>query len=243
MPSLVAPVAAPELTAVASTASPSRGDKERWVAEATRVCREAARGNLEERVLHAETAPDEMRDLAASINQLLDMTDAFVREAVAALEHAGQQKFYRRVLREGMLGSFHGAVHSINRATDGMEAKSRELEQAEADRDAVAEDFQAALAVVEELNRASQEIGDASELIKKIAQQSNMLALNAAIESARAGDAGKGFGVVASEVRQLAEQTSDSTKDIGRRVTAMQNASRHMSAAIERIWNAVRAES
>jgi methyl-accepting chemotaxis protein len=75
---------------------------------------------------------------------------------------------------------------------------------------------------IEELARQSQEIGRAASLIRAIASQTNLLALNAAIEAARAGENGKGFSVVASEVRKLAEQTGAATGEIESMIGSVQ---------------------
>jgi methyl-accepting chemotaxis protein len=74
------------------------------------------------------------------------------------------------------------------------------------------------------LSDASEEIGAVLALIIGIAEQTNLLALNAAIEAARAGTAGKGFAIVATEVKTLARRTADATADIGAKVTAIQEA-------------------
>jgi methyl-accepting chemotaxis protein len=88
---------------------------------------------------------------------------------------------------------------------------------------------------VQSLASAAQKIGDVVKLISEIAEQTNLLALNATIEAARAGEAGRGFAVVASEVKALASQTSKATEEISTQVGAIQNATQASVDAIQGI--------
>lgn len=93
--------------------------------------------------------------------------------------------------------------------------------------------------LVEDLGQSSDEIGSIIKVINTIAQQTNLLALNATIEAARAGDAGKGFAVVANEVKELAKQTANATKEIANKISAIQNNSGSAIKAIGDIADSV----
>ena len=89
------------------------------------------------------------------------------------------------------------------------------------------------------LSRAAQQIGDVVKLITAIAEQTNLLALNATIEAARAGEAGRGFAVVASEVKSLASQTAKATDEISSHIAGMQGATQESVAAIKEIGSTI----
>ena len=97
------------------------------------------------------------------------------------------------------------------------------------------ENFSAVRSKTAELVSNANKINEVIELIAGIAEQTNLLALNATIEAARAGEAGRGFAVVASEVKALATQTSKATEEISARISTMQNVTDTTALSIETI--------
>jgi methyl-accepting chemotaxis protein len=94
-------------------------------------------------------------------------------------------------------------------------------------------------ATIDELAVVTREISEVIELINRIAAQTNLLALNATIEASHAGEAGRGFAVVAQEVKSLAGQTANATRDIAKRIEAIQSVTRRSVAAIQAISHTI----
>lgn len=115
----------------------------------------------------------------------------------------------------------------------------QQIERSSATTAAAARNAEKASHTVDQLDGAVAKIGQVVALINAIAEQTNLLALNATIESARAGEAGRGFGVVASEVKTLAQQTSNATGDIQQQIATVQNAARDAVGVIQTFETAI----
>ncbi|MEM1045487.1 MAG: methyl-accepting chemotaxis protein [Pseudomonadota bacterium] len=106
--------------------------------------------------------------------------------------------------------------------TNSLAEVSQRVSQSAEMTDGAARKTVATTETVSKLSTSAQTIGDVISMISDIAEQTNLLALNATIEAARAGEAGKGFAVVASEVKGLASQTAKATEQISKQITGMQ---------------------
>jgi methyl-accepting chemotaxis protein len=97
----------------------------------------------------------------------------------------------------------------------------------------LAKEVEKAAGVIQQLEGESKNIGSVLDVIKSIAEQTNLLALNAAIEAARAGEQGRGFAVVADEVRTLAGRTQESTSEIEEMITRLQSGANNAVKVME----------
>ena len=127
-------------------------------------------------------------------------------------------------------------VQTVASAAEELSSSIQEISRQVADSTRIAsdavEEIEQTTARVQGLTDAANRIGEVVNLITDIAEQTNLLALNATIEAARAGEAGKGFAVVASEVKNLASQTAKATEEISQQVAGIQTATQASATAI-----------
>jgi len=176
--------------------------------------------------------------LRNSLDRLGQMIESVASLSESMMAAAGQA---REGSERAEVASSRAADHVASVAADaenissaGHEIAARLAASVSTAADVIAEADRTDLAIAQ-LAEATNQIDSVSSLIREIASQTNLLALNATIEAARAGPAGRGFSVVASEVKSLSAQTSGATTEIGRQISAIQLASQRCIEALQSI--------
>ncbi len=207
-----------------------------------------------------QTGGAELQDMAASLDETLDAisgvltlvnvssdqlagASAQLGEVAAAISDNARTAAKQADDVVASAGAVASSVDTVATGSSQMEAAIREISQNASEASRVANQ---AVDVAENTTRTVGKLGDSSQeiatvikLINGIAEQTNLLALNATIEAARAGEAGKGFAVVASEVKELAQETARATEDISKRVEAIQSDTAGAVDAISQISSVI----
>ncbi len=189
-----------------------------------------------------------LRDVVAEINsaseQVAEATSTAQGTSVSLLEAADMQSQQITDTTEAVSGMSNSILQVSTNANQAAEVAQRSLQAATqgsqavqntiAGMNGIREQIQETSKRIKRLGESSQEIGEIVELISDITEQTNILALNAAIQAASAGEAGRGFTVVAEEVQRLAERSSEATKQITVIVKTIQTDTNSAVAAMER---------
>jgi twitching motility protein PilJ len=155
---------------------------------------------------------EQLREIRETGQSMLDMAGRINRVAGQAQESAQVARLSLQAAESGLV-AVRNAMGGMNTIRDHIQETSKRIKR---------------------LGESSQEIGEITELISDITEQTHVLALNAAIQAAAAGEAGRGFSVVAEEVQRLAERSADATRQIAALVKTIQTDTQDAVAAMER---------
>ena len=207
-------------------------------ASALREAVERRRRQDEIRNTGRDIAADLERSVASLVTQLLDTAGDLERSADLTVESIRAQQTQAGIVTSHSRDTAHAAreiAATIDSLTDAISQISRSATDVSGSAEQALEESAMARGSNDNLRGQVESVGQAASLIAEITNQTNLLALNATIEAARAGEAGRGFVVVANEVKALAGQTAQTTREIHARVAGIEKAAAESYARSETV--------
>jgi methyl-accepting chemotaxis protein len=200
-------------------------DEIREAVSHTKICTDSLTNSSEELAAVSRHLKDSSTETVNQANTMSGTTEQMIQNINAVAGNAEQASINAGEVA-GSAEKMSANMHTIAAAVEEMSASISQIAANAGEARKVASDATIksgeATNVMGELGAAAKEIGQVTDVIKKIADKTNLLALNATIEAASAGEAGKGFAVVAGEIKELANQSSQSADDITRRIEGIQ---------------------
>lgn len=180
--------------------------------EACAICQRLSEGELDLRILDI-SEKGETGELLWSINNLSDYTDAFIREAAASMEHVGEGKYYRRILEEGMRGSYLNASRKINHVIEAVSGKMGDFRGAADDVDlSLTSVVQEIMNTAKSLQHSAQEMEHTSGLVRAQSVTAAQTSQNTAQSVDSITAATEEMSASIAEISQLVERTSDAAQ-------------------------------